>query len=163
MVIPSPLFPFLTPLGQVVLRAFHWDKSSRILLILFLQCSANILRCVIKHSVLLLHPGVVKTEPEISTDSTDDETLKIKKGNRRKSPSGWNTFEDAALSGWKFKSDNPGMSGHCRYLSPDGDYLNGRLQVLKFMKDNNVGAATIGAIRKTFRTATKELFLNKLP
>ena len=105
---------------------------------------------------------VVKTEPEISIDSTD-ETLKIRKGNRRKSPSGWNTFEDAALSGWKFKSDNPGMSGHCRYLSPDGDYLNGRLQVLKFMKDNNVGVATIAAIRKTFRTATKELFLNKLP
>ena len=105
---------------------------------------------------------VVKTDPEIRNDPTDDETLKNREGNR-KSPSGWNTFEDAALSGWKFKSDKPGMSGHCRYLSPDGDYLNGRLQVLKFMKDNNVGEDTIVAMRKTFRTATKELFLNKLP
>ena len=101
--------------------------------------------------------AVVKSEP---TDPTYDKTFGSKRGGRRQPPSGWKTFDDESLAGWKYKSEK---SGHCRYLSPDGDYLNGRLQVLKFMKENKVGEDSISAMRKSFRTATKELFLNKLP
>ena len=104
--------------------------------------------------------AVVKSEP---ADPTNDDTFGIKRGGRRQPPSGWKTFDDESLAGWKYKSNKSGMSGHCRYLSPDGDYLNGRLQVLKFMKENKIGEDSISAMRKSFRTATKELFLNKLP
>ena len=93
---------------------------------------------------------------------TNDETLNIREESRRKSTSEWKNFQDEALAGWKFKSDQPEKSGHCRYLSPNGDHLNGRLQVLKFMKQNKIGGETISAMRNTFRTATKEFILNKL-
>ena len=102
---------------------------------------------------------VVKTEP---ADPTNGETFGIRRGGRKNPSSGWKIFEDESLAGWKL-SEKHGMSGHYRYLSPDGDYLNGRLQVLKFMKENKVREDSISGIRKTFKTATKELSLNKLP
>ena len=105
--------------------------------------------------------STVKTEPETSSDKTNYETLKIME--EGKHSNGWNTFEDESLVGWKYKSDKSGISGHCRYLSPEGDYLNGRIQVLKFMKENKVEEHIVTAMRNTFRTATKELFMNKLP
>ena len=104
---------------------------------------------------------IVKTEPNIQAKQTNDKSLKIREGGKRNSSSEWNTFAEESLVGWKY-TDRPGMSGHCRYLSPDGYYLNGRLQVLKFMRENKICEETISAMKNTFRTAAKEFILRKL-
>ena len=87
-------------------------------------------------------------------DETKNKIPESKEKGRTKSLIGWSTFEDKSLLGWKYKSDKSGKSGQCQYLSPNGEYLKGRLQVMNFMKKKKVGGDTISAMRDTFRTAT---------
>ena len=57
---------------------------------------------------------------------------------------GWVDFDGDELSGWKYK---PGQQ---KYLSPSGDYLNGRGHLLKFMINNNFTKEQILAVKKFY-------------
>ena len=59
----------------------------------------------------------------------------------------WVGLDIEELSGWKYK---PGQQ---KYLSPSGDYLNGRLHVLKFMMNSGCSKKQMSAMN----TVTKRL------
>ena len=86
-----------------------------------------------------------KTPPGPKSDKSDKKkdssSKKLPQGN---STDGWVDFDGDELSGWKYK---PGQQ---KYLSPSGDYLNGRGHLLKFMINNNFTKEQILAVKKFY-------------
>ena len=59
---------------------------------------------------------------------------------------GWVSFDGEELSGWRHK---PGQQ---KYLSPAGVYLNGRVELLKFMVNNNFSKEQVLAMKNVTKS-----------
>ena len=59
---------------------------------------------------------------------------------------GWAGFDSEELSGWRHK---PGQQ---KYLSPAGVYLNGRVELLKFMVNNNFSKEQVLAMKNVTKS-----------
>ena len=58
----------------------------------------------------------------------------------------WVAFDGEELSGWRHK---PGQQ---KYLSPAGVYLNGRVELLKFMVNNNFNKEQVVAMKNVTKS-----------
>ena len=65
---------------------------------------------------------------------------------------GWEAFEEQELADWKY------IPGQQKYLSPSGDFLNGRVHLLKFMIDNNFSKEQILSMKQS----TKKILIENL-